>query len=112
MRLGHRRVDRAQLNTSLIEGHTRSEATEKFGHAMHTAGDHGRGEVVGAGNDVADNFSILRVWDGGFENADDGSGAIAHRSAAEAKGFTENSGIFSERGGPERVGKNDDARGV
>src|SRR5438270_2327519 len=103
MCLGHCGVDRAQLYTSLIEGHTRSEAAEECGHAMHTAGDHGRGEVMGAGNDVADNFSILRVRDRGLEDADDGSGAIAHRSAAEAKGFTENGGIFSERGGPERV---------
>ena len=60
MFLDHGRIDGAQLGASLIEGDTGSETAEELSHAMDTAGDHGGGEMMRAGDDVGDDFGVLR----------------------------------------------------
>src|SRR5258708_864803 len=109
MRFGHSAVDGAQLGASLIEGDTRSETRKEFGHAMDTAGHHSCGEVVRTGDDVGHNFRLLRIGDGGFEDADDRGGATSHGAAAEKNSFADDARIFPESGGPETVGEDDHA---
>src|SRR5216684_5273758 len=109
MILDHRAVDGAKLGASLLEIYTGSEAAEEFGHAMDTAGDHGSGEMVGAGNNVGNDFRIRGIGDRGFEDADDRGRSIAH--AAEANGFTDDGRIALESGRPETIGQDDDASG-
>jgi len=60
-----------------------------------------------AGDDVGDDFGILRIGDARFEDANDGRRAVTY--AAEANGFAEDRRIFLESGGPETVGENHDA---
>src|SRR5258708_15354407 len=109
MLFGHDPVDGAQLRASLIESDTGSETAKELRHAMDAAGNHGCREVVRAGDDVGDDFGILGIWDGGFEDADDGGRPIAHGPAAEADGFAEDGRIFLETGRPETIRENDDA---
>jgi hypothetical protein len=54
----HGGIGGAQLAASLVESDAGSELTEEFGHAMDAARDHRGGEVVRAGDDVADDFGI------------------------------------------------------
>jgi hypothetical protein len=79
---------------------------------MDTAGDHGGGEVVRAGHDVGDDFGVLGIWDGGFEDADDGSGPIAKDTAIKANSFADDGRIFLKSGRPETIRENDDAGSV
>src|SRR5258708_37274351 len=62
-----------------------------------------------AGHDVGDDFSILGIGDGGFEDADDGGRTVAHEAAVEPKGFAKDGRIFPEGGRPETIGENGDA---
>src|SRR2546422_1032922 len=101
MLLGHGPVDGAQLGASLIEGGTGSKTGKELRHAMDAAGDHGCREVVRAGDDVGDDFRLLGIWDGGFEDSDDGGKPIAN--TAKAKGLAEHGGIAFEHGGPETI---------
>src|SRR5712672_1724725 len=107
MRFGHSTVDGAQLGASLIKGDTRSETRKEFGHAMDAAGHHGCREVVRTGDDVGHDFRLLRIGNGGFEDADDRGGATSHGAAAEKNRFADDRRIFPESGGPETVGEND-----
>jgi len=75
---------------------------------VEAASDHGCREVVRAGDDVGHDFGILGIGDGGFEDADDGGGSIAHGAPAEAKGFAHDARIFPKSGRPETIGENDD----
>src|SRR5713101_7133891 len=109
MILDHRAVDGAKLGASLLEIYTGSEAAEEFGHAMDTAGDQGSGEMVGAGNNVGNDFSVRGIWDRGLEDANDRGRSIAH--AAEANAFTDDGRIALESGGPETISQDDDASG-
>ncbi len=77
----HRAVGSAQVGARCVKVCAGSQAAEEFGHAMHAAGDHGRGEMVWAGDDVGDDFSFGWIWHGRFKNADDGGGARAARVA-------------------------------
>src|ERR1700674_654515 len=74
---------------------------------MDAASDHGRGKMMRAGDDVRNNFGILRIRDARFEDANDGRRAIT--DATEANGFAENRRILVKSGRPETVGENDDA---
>ena len=102
-----RRVDGAQLGAGIVEGGAGSQAAEEFGHAMDAPGDHRRRKMMRAGDHIGDDFRILGIRDGGFENADDGGGAFAN--AAETKRSPEDRRIFLESGRPETVGENNDA---
>ena len=64
-----------------------------------------------AGDDVGDDFRILRIWDGRFEDTDDFGGALAE-TAFEAKSFADDGRILLESGIPETIGENDDASGL
>src|SRR5262249_48980404 len=112
MFLGHGPIDGAQLGASLIEGDTGSETTKQLGHAMDTAGDHGGGEVVRAGDDIGDDFGVLRIWDAGFEDADHGRRPIAKDTTIKANGFADDRRIFRKSGRPETIGENDDSVSV
>src|SRR6266478_6297467 len=109
MRFSHSAVDGAQLGASLIEGDTRSETRKEFSHAMDTSGHHGCRKVVRTGDDVGHDFRLLRIGDGGFEDADDRGGATSHGAAAEKNRFADDARIFPESGGPQTVGENDHA---
>src|SRR5260370_36104539 len=109
MCFGHRSVDGAQLGASLIESGTGSETAKELRHAMEATSDHGCREVVRAGDDVGDDFGILGIGDGRFEDADDSGRAIAHGAPAEAHSFTEDGRILPKSGGPETIRENDDA---
>src|SRR5579863_9817391 len=74
---------------------------------MDAASDHGCGKMVRAGNHVGNDFSILRIWDARFEDADDGCRAITE--AAEANGFADDRRILVKSVCPETVGKNNHA---
>src|SRR5215470_6669143 len=108
----HRPIDGAQLGASLIEGDTGSETTKELSHAMDTAGNHGGGEVVRAGDDIGDDFGVLRICDAGLEDADDGRRPIAKDTAIKANGFAEDRRIFLKRGRPETIGENDGSGSV
>jgi hypothetical protein len=60
-----------------------------------------------AGADVRDDFRILGIWDGQFEDSDDGS-----RPAAKANRFADDGRIFLKCGRPETVRENDNAGSV
>src|SRR5438046_7827296 len=76
---------------------------------MDAAGDHGCREVMRTCDDVGDEFGILGVGDGGFEDADDGGRTIANKPAVEPDGFAQDGRIFSKSGSPETIRENDDA---
>src|ERR1700686_4432399 len=105
----HCAVGGSKFDPGLIKSDAWSEAAEEFGHAVDTAGNHGSGEMVRAGDNVGHDFSIRGIWDRGFEDADDSGRSIAE--AAEANGFTDDGRIALENGGPETIGQNDDAGG-
>src|ERR1700722_8942808 len=107
MVLLHHGVGGAQLSASLIESDSGSETAEKLSHAMDAAGDHGCGKMMRAGDDVGDDFGILRIWDARLEDANDYRGAIT--DTTEANGFAYDRRILVKSGGPETVGENDDA---
>src|SRR5690349_692448 len=109
---GHYLVNRAQLGASLIECGGGSETSKDLGHAMYTTGDHGRGEVVRAGDHVGNDFCVLGIWDTGFEDTDDGGRPIAEGSAIKANGFADDRRIFLKSGCPETIGENDHAGSV
>src|SRR6266481_7997891 len=109
MCFGHRSVDGAQLGASLIESDIGSETAKELRHAMEAARNHRGREVVRAGDDVGDDFGVLGIGDGGFEDADDRGSAVAHGAPAEADRFAENGRILAKSGRPETIGENDDA---
>ena len=74
---------------------------------MNAAGDHRGGQMVRAGDDVADDFRIRGIGNAGFEDANDRGGAIA--DASEANRLADHAGIFFEDGRPEAIRENDDA---
>src|ERR1700693_4139832 len=76
---------------------------------MDAVGNHGGREVVRAGDDVGDDFGIVGIGYGRFEDADDGGRAITHGPAAEPDGFAKDGRIFPKSGRPESIGENDDA---
>src|SRR5260370_30318624 len=84
------------------------ETAEELRHAMDTASDHDCREMVRAGDDVGDEFGILGIGDGGFEDADDGGRTVAHEPAVEPEVFAEDGRIFPKSGRPETIGDNDD----
>src|SRR5690349_1385270 len=100
-------IDGLQFRASLLEGGPGSEAAEEFGHAMNAAGDHRRGEMVRAGDDVGDDLRVLGIGDAGLEDADDGGGTVA-----ETDGFADDGRIALERVGPEAIGEDNHAGGV
>src|ERR1700733_9717224 len=106
----HRGVDGLQLGASLVESGSGRETAEELGHAMNAAGDHGRGEMMRAGDNVGDDFGVLRVWDAGFEDANDFRRTFTN--AAEANGLADDRRILAKRGGPETIGEDDDSGGV
>src|SRR5260370_4414273 len=71
---------------------------------------HGRGQVMRAGDNVGDDFSIGRILDRGFEDAEASGSSIAE-ATAETKDFTDDGRIALESGRPETIGQDDDASG-
>src|SRR5882762_4737643 len=110
MILEHRSIHGTKFGAGLIESDTGSEAAEEFRHAMDAPVLHGRGQMMGAGNNVGNDFGIRGVGDRGFEDADDRGRSIAE-TAAKAKGLTDDRGIALESGRPETIGQDDDAIG-
>src|ERR1700726_5031867 len=108
MFFGHGPIDGTQFGASLIEGDTGSETPKELGHTMEAVGDHRRGSMMRAGGDVGDDFGVLRIGDGRFEDADDSGGPIAKQTAIEANGLTDDARISLESGGPETIGEDDD----
>jgi hypothetical protein len=106
----HGGVHRAQLGAGLVESGAGSKLTEKFGHAMDAAGDHGGGKMMRADDQVADNLSVRRIGHRGFKDADDRSGTIA--KTAESYGLADHIRIFFVNGGPETICQHDNARGL
>src|SRR6202158_3007061 len=105
----HRGVDGAQLGASLIESGSGSKTPKKLRHAMDAAGNHSCGKMMRTGDYVRDDLGILRIWDAGFEDANDGRRAVAY--AAEANGFADDRGVLVKRIRPETIGENDHAVG-
>src|SRR5713226_3732701 len=108
--LDHRSIDGAKFGADLIKSGTGSETAEEFGHPMDAPVLHGCGQMMGAGDNIGNDFSIRGIWDRGFEDADDSGRSIAE-AAAEANGFTDDGWIALESGRPETIGQNDDASG-
>ncbi len=77
---------------------------------MNAAGDHGRGEMMRACDDVGDDFGVLWVGNAGFEDADDFRRPFT--KAAEANGLADDRRILAESGGPETIGENDDSGSI
>ena len=111
MRLKHGGVVGAEFGTGLVERSAGSEPAEELGHAMFAAGDHGRGEMMRAGDDVGDDLGGDGVRHGGFEDADDGGGARSGE-AVEAQGLADHRWVGVEGLGPELIGEDDGAGGV
>src|SRR5437879_5872504 len=109
MHIGNGPVDGAQLSASLIKGGTGSETAKELRHAVQAASDHGCREVMRAGDDVGDDLGILRIRNGGFQNADDGGRPITHGAPAEANGFAEDGRLLPKTRRPETISKNGDA---
>src|SRR5260370_31809007 len=110
MRFDHRSMDGAELSPRLLEIRARRKPTEKICHAMDAPVLHGRGEMMGAGHNVGNDFSIGGLLDRGFEDADDSGRSIAE-AAAEAKDFTDEGRIALESARPEPIGQDGDGRG-
>src|SRR5271156_1505679 len=111
MFFNHASVGRLEFRTGLVESCARSEATEKFGHTMDPSGHHGGGEMMRAGDDVADDLSFCGIWHGGFEDPDDGGSARA-QGAVEPDALANNGGVTFESGVPEAIGKHHCAGGA
>src|SRR5262245_13930898 len=110
MLLLDRGVNCLQLAASLFEGCSGSQAAKELGHAMHAACNHCRREMMRAGDDVGDDFGVLRLRDAGLEHTDYRCNSIA--KAAESKSLTEDRRIFVERARPETIGENGNACGL
>src|SRR5712691_13527134 len=95
MRFDHRSMDGAKLSARLLEIRARREPAEKFRHSVDAPVLHGRGEMMGAGDNVGNDFSIRGILDRGFEDADDRRRSVAE-AAAEAKDFTDDGRIALE----------------
>jgi hypothetical protein len=63
--------------------------------------------MVGARDDVGDDLGFLRIWNRGFEDADDRRGPIT-----QADDLTEHRRVALERGGPEAIRQNRGAVGL
>jgi len=71
---------------------------------------HGRGKMMGASDNVGNDFSVRGILDRGFEDADDSGRSVAE-AAAEAKDFTDHGRIALESARPESIGQDDCASG-
>src|SRR5258707_4454771 len=111
MRFDHPSMHGAELSSRLLEIRVRREPAEKFRHAMDAPVLHGRGEMMGAGDNVGDDFGILGIRDRGFEDADDSGSSIAE-ATAKANGFTDDRRIALESGRPKTIGQDDHASGL
>ncbi len=110
MRFDHRSMDGAELSPRLLEIRARRKPTEKICHAMDAPVLHGRREMMGAGHNVGNDFSIGGILDRGFEDPDDSGRSIAE-AAAEAKDFSDDGRIALESARPEPIGQDGDASG-
>ena len=68
--LYHRCVNRIQLCTGLLDGHTRRQASEQLRHAVHASGHHRRRQMMRAGYDIRDDFRIRRIRYRRLQDAD------------------------------------------
>src|SRR5580704_14857298 len=103
----HRGVGRAQLSASLFHSDPGSQTAEQFSHAMDAARDHGRGKMMRAGDDVGNNFGILRIWDARLEDANDCRRSIT--DATQPYRLSQDRRILVKSGCPETVGEKHDA---
>src|SRR5262245_19935899 len=110
MFLLNRGINCLQLIASLFEGCSGSQTAKELGHAMHADRNHCRREMVRAGDDVGDDFGVLRIRDAGLEHTDYRRNSIA--KAAESNCFAEDRRITVERGRPETIGENSNAFGL
>src|SRR5262249_46883972 len=81
-----------EFGAGLFQSGTGREASEEFGHAVDSSGDHRRGKMMRAGDDVADDLSLLRIRNTWFQNADD-SGIARIDEGAEPNGLPDNGRI-------------------
>src|SRR5262249_51703657 len=107
----YRRVHRTQFRTRLVERGSRSESREEFRHAMRTLGYHCRPEMMRTAGHIRDDLSLLRIWDGRLEHANDRAGAITLHTA-KLNLLANNRRIFPERVRPETISKNNNAGSV
>src|SRR5262245_2122540 len=100
MFLDNRTVHGAQLGAGGVERLIRRQPAEELRHPMHTSVDHRRVEMVWTGDDVGDDFGLLRIGNRRLEDADHGG-----RAVAEANGLADYRGVALESAGPEAIGE-------
>src|SRR5216683_4111967 len=105
MRFDHRSMHGAELSARLLEIHARREPAEKLRHAMDAPVLHRRGEMMRAGDNVGNDFSIRGILDRGFEDADDSGRSIAE--AAEPDSLADHGRVALHHGRPETIGQDD-----
>src|SRR6185437_4568857 len=96
-------ISRPQFNPRLIKRCSGSQTPEQLRHAMDSSGHHGGGKMMRAGNDVGDDLCVLWIGNTGFENADDGSRAIA--DTAQPYRFADHRWILVKGRRPESIGE-------
>ena len=70
-------VHGTKLRASRFEVDAGRQPAEELRHPVHPPFHHRRVEMVRARHDVGDDFGLLRIGHGGFEDADNRGGAIA-----------------------------------
>src|SRR3989441_9742013 len=110
MRFDHRSVDGPELSARRLESCTGRELAKELRHPMDAPVLHGRREMMRAGHNVGNDFSVGRILERGFEDADDSGRSIAE-AAAEAKGFPDDGRIALDGARPEAIGQDGDASG-
>src|SRR5260370_14522863 len=101
----HRSMHGAELSARLLEIHARREPAEKLRHAMDAPVLHRRGEMMRAGDNVGNDFSIRGILDRGFEDADDSGRSIAE--AAEPDSLADHGRGSLHHGRPATIGQDD-----
>src|SRR5258707_12256158 len=104
-------MDGAEMRQRMLEIRARRKPTEKICHAMDAPVLHGRREMMGAGHNVGNDFSIGGILDRGFEDPDDSGRSIAE-AAAEAKDFTDDGRNALDSARPKPIGQDGDDSGV
>ena len=100
-------VHRLQFRAGRFERRTGGKTAEQFRHAVRAHRDHGRPEVMRAGDDVGDDRRFGRIGHRRFEHANH-----RRRTSAEPDGLADDVRVAVERGAPEAVGQDRHARRV
>ncbi len=100
-------VHRHELGLRRFEGRFRLETAKELRHAVRSAGDHRRAEVMRAGHDIGDDLGVGRIGHGRLEHTDHCGGAWT-----ETNGLADDGRIAVERSRPVPVGEDGRARGL